>query len=233
MTSAAGFRNPTMHHVSVQVSDLTRSSDFYRRTFGCVVQNREDGTVLLSLGKGYIVLRRGSPAGRVDHFAIGIDGFEQDAVIADLKSRGAANAAYEKGLGLRVKDPDGISVQVVSNANYAGAPTAFAGSSLDHVSIYASDVQRSADYYRRMFDCSATKPDASVHLAVGKGHISLQDLKPGGKLDHFAIGLNPFNADSITRDLKARGASPQRATGLGLHVIDPDGYPVQLLSSQV
>ena len=232
VVSAAGFRNPTVHHVSLQVSDLARSSEFYHRAFGCVVQNRADGTVLLSLGNGYIVLRRGSPAGRVDHFAIGIDGFEKRSVALDLKSRGA-DPAEDSTAVLSVKDPDGVPVQVVSNATYAGAPTAFPGSSLDHVSVCASNLQRTTDFYRRVFDCAVSKPALTFHLSVGKGHISLQEGESPGKVDHFAIGLRPFDEASVVRDLKARGAVPMRSTAQGLHVIDPDGYPVQLLAGAV
>lgn len=232
LASAAGFRNPTVNHVSLQVSDLMRSSEFYTRTFGCVAQKRDDGTIALSLGKGFIVLRRGTPAGTLDHFSIGIDGFEQAAVIQDLKARGAEITAGQ-GAGVYLKDPDGVLVQVSSNGNYAGAPTAFPGSSLDHVSIHASDLQRSADFYRRVFDCVASKPDMTIHMSVGKCHISLNGGKPAGTVDHFAVGMNPFDQEAVVRELKVRGAAPVSGAGVGLHMVDPDGYTVQVIASAV
>src|SRR5439155_4361109 len=50
------------------------------------------------------------------------------------------------------------------------------------------------------------------------------------KVDHFAIGVDNFNKDSVTADLKARGATPidQQGGGFGFHVLDPDGFPVQI-----
>lgn len=32
----AGFQGSTLHHVSVQISDLAQAREFYRRVFGCV-----------------------------------------------------------------------------------------------------------------------------------------------------------------------------------------------------
>ena len=39
--SAAGFQGNTINHVSLDVSDLERSTDFYQRTFGCPVHKRQ------------------------------------------------------------------------------------------------------------------------------------------------------------------------------------------------
>ena len=49
-------------------------------------------------------------------------------------------------------------------------------------------------------------------------------------MDHFAIGVDNFNKDSVTADLKARGATPidQQGGGFGFDVLDPDGFPVQI-----
>ncbi len=49
-------------------------------------------------------------------------------------------------------------------------------------------------------------------------------------MDHFAIRIDRFNAQTVIADLRARGAMP---TGQGnLHVIDPDGVDVQLIGNQ-
>src|SRR6185436_18081485 len=43
-----------------------------------------------------------------DHFAIGIERFNKDAVIADLRARGATPVDGGDGAGLHVADPDGL-----------------------------------------------------------------------------------------------------------------------------
>ncbi len=111
--SAAGFRGSTVNHVTLNVTDLQRSSDFYQNAFGVVAQKHE-GYVMLPFGPTSLVLKPVSPAGKVDHFAIGVDRFNEAAVTADLKARGAG--PYKDGGDLRVKDPDGFSVQLSGNA---------------------------------------------------------------------------------------------------------------------
>jgi len=66
--SAAGFQGNSINHVSMQVSDLQKSTDFYQRVFGCKVNKRE-GNNQLVFGKSFIVLRPAKPAGTVDHLA--------------------------------------------------------------------------------------------------------------------------------------------------------------------
>jgi catechol 2,3-dioxygenase-like lactoylglutathione lyase family enzyme len=110
--SAAGFQGDSINHISLYVSNLDRSTDFYQRTFACKV-NKRDGNNQLVFGKNFLVLRPGSPAGKVDHFAIGVDGFNKDAVTADLKARGAA--PIDQGGDFRVLDPDGFPVQISAN----------------------------------------------------------------------------------------------------------------------
>ena len=86
--SAAGFQGNTINHISLQVSNLQRSTDFYQRTLGCTV-NKRDGNNQLMFGKSFLVIREGKPAGKIDHIAIGIDHFNKASVTADLKARGA------------------------------------------------------------------------------------------------------------------------------------------------
>ena len=61
--SAAGFQSNGINHVSLQVSDLQRSSEFYQRVLVASAENRPAGAVTLKVGKSHIVLRPGAPAG--------------------------------------------------------------------------------------------------------------------------------------------------------------------------
>lgn len=114
--SAAGFQGSSINHVSLYVSDLQRSSDFYQKVLGCTINRREaDNQVLL--GKDFLVLRPGKPAGKVDHIAIGIDNFNKDSVTADLKARGVTPKDEKGGVGFHVNDPDGFPLQLIGSNN--------------------------------------------------------------------------------------------------------------------
>jgi catechol 2,3-dioxygenase-like lactoylglutathione lyase family enzyme len=113
--SAAGFQGNSINHISLYVSNLQRSTDFYQRALGCSV-NKRDGNNQLVFGKNFLVLRPGNPPGKVDHFAIGVDNFNQDAVTADLKTRGVTPINEQGGnFGFHILDPDGFPVQISAN----------------------------------------------------------------------------------------------------------------------
>ena len=108
--AAPGFQSDGFNHVSLFVTDMPRSIEFYERVFGCVTTKR-DGSAALQFGKGRLIIRPGQPVGLVDHFAIGVgEKLDEVAVTADLKARGAT--AYKQGGELRVKDPDGFPIQL-------------------------------------------------------------------------------------------------------------------------
>jgi catechol 2,3-dioxygenase-like lactoylglutathione lyase family enzyme len=116
--SAAGFQSNSISHVSLYVSNLQRSTDFYKRTFGLSVSKGEPNLNQLMLGKtSFLLLREGKPPGKVDHFAIGVPEFDKATLTADLKARGATALDVNPrpvggGLGFHVLDPDGFPVQI-------------------------------------------------------------------------------------------------------------------------
>ena len=109
----------------------------------------------------------------------------------------------------------------------------FVPSTINHVSILCSDVKRSSEWYQRVFGLSVRTATGAenVRLGVGSSHLTLRPVKPFGIADHICLGVDNFNQDSVVRDLKERGTSPQEGGATGFSVRDPDGYPVQLQDS--
>ena len=75
--------------------------------FGLSVESedRANELVQLKLGRSHISIRRRNGPTGVDHFAIGLDRFNRDAVMADLRRRGATPQDGNNA-GLHVLDPD-------------------------------------------------------------------------------------------------------------------------------
>jgi catechol 2,3-dioxygenase-like lactoylglutathione lyase family enzyme len=104
-----------LHHVNLQVSDVARSEAFYRKLLGLppsrIVQGPDNHGLDLT-DSGLIILQKSQTPGRIDHFCVGVDGFNADRL------RGAAKAAgFERVQGTAadnflVTDPDGLRVQV-------------------------------------------------------------------------------------------------------------------------
>jgi catechol 2,3-dioxygenase-like lactoylglutathione lyase family enzyme len=101
--------------------------------------------------------------------------------------------------------------------------------SINHVSVQVSDLQRSADFYKRVFGLTDARSDAeTARLASGRCHVSLRRGNPIGVIDHFAFGVNQFDQNAVTAELKRRGAVPRQEPQFGFHVTDPDGVRVQI-----
>jgi len=101
-------------HVSVLVSDVQRSTEFYRNLFGLTILSEDKGHGIVRLGRKRVIvsLRKEMPYGTVDHFGVGVEGFNKEQVTQTLKKRGLApqeNWQY----GFFVKDPDGVNVQLL------------------------------------------------------------------------------------------------------------------------
>ena len=140
---------------------------------------------------------------------------------------------YEGGALSRRDLVKGLAMLTAAGGTASAA--GFESSTLNHVSILVSDVPRSAAFYQRVFNLSVLDEDKKaprIRLHLGKNsHLTIRRRSPAGSVDHFAIGVSPFNKDAVIRDLKQRGATPQEAADVGLHVKDPDGYPVQVVAS--
>ena len=135
---------------------------------------------------------------------------------------------YEKGKLSRRELIQGLVLLAAGSGTAAAA--GFQGNSINHVSLFVSNLQRSTDFYQRTLGCPVNKRDGNNQLMFGKDFLVLRPGNPPGKVDHLAIGVDNFNKDSVTADLKARGATPidQQGGGFGFHVLDPDGFPVQI-----
>jgi hypothetical protein len=137
-------------------------------------------------------------------------------------------ASYEKGGLSRRQLVSGLALLAAGSAS---AQTAgFKGNGVNHISLQVSDVDRSAEFYARVFAGTVQKTDKDVRLTLGRSRVILKRDAPA-KVDHFAIGVDKFNLDAVTADLKVRGAMPMNNEAVGFHVLDPDGYPVQVSSN--
>jgi len=152
-----------------------------------------------------------------------------DAIISNLLTR------FEKGALTRRELIRGLAMLTAAGgtATAAGFQDAgFKGARIDHVSIQVADLPRSIDFYQKVFGLSVVSEDKSneiVRLGITTPLVSLHHKSPTGIVDHFAIGVNQFNKESVTRDLKQRGASPEENIDAGFHVKDPEGIGVQIV----
>ena len=112
--NAISLKAAKIDHVSIQVTDMAKSLAFYQNVFGLAVVSEDKPNEIVRLGtmRALVSLHHKSPTGIVDHFAIGIERFNKDAVARELEQRGL-KPEENLDAGFHVKDPEGMRVQIV------------------------------------------------------------------------------------------------------------------------
>ena len=151
-----------------------------------------------------------------------------ETIISNLVTR------FEKGALTRRELIQGLAMlTAASGTAVAGLQeSGFKGVKIDHVSIQVSNLQRSIDFYQKLFAFAVVSEDKNneiVRLGITKTLVSLHHKSPTGLLDHFAIGVDHFDKESVIRELKLRGMSPEENVDAGFHVKDPEGLNVQIV----
>ena len=152
-----------------------------------------------------------------------------DAIISNLLNRFEKGALSRRGLiqSLAMLSAAGTASEAL------GQDSGIKAARIDHVSIQVADLPGSIAFYQKMFGLtmvSEDKPNEIVRLGVGKALVSLHHKSPTGLVDHFAIGVEKFNKETVTQQLKARGANPEDNLDAGFHIKDPEGISVQIVA---
>lgn len=154
-----------------------------------------------------------------------------EPIISDLVSR------FEKGTLSRRDLVQGLAMLAASGTAAAAAQQEldFKTANIDHVSMQVADLQRSVEFYQKMFGfsfVSEDKPLGIIRLGNGRSLVSFNRQSPAGIVDHFAIGVPGFTKEAAARYAMQRGATPLDDPYAGLHVKDPDGINVQIFGQR-
>jgi glyoxylase I family protein len=124
--SPAALRAPPfvcreLNHVTLRVSDLGRSKQFYSKLLGLKLLNEDKDSCRLSLGRGFLSLWQDSAPG-VDHWCVGVEPFIQARASGQDRTRDSVRDTLQReGFSLRqdegdstiyIRDPDGNVVQL-------------------------------------------------------------------------------------------------------------------------
>jgi glyoxylase I family protein len=136
---------------------------------------------------------------------------------------GSLTALVAHGTAARAQSPSTVVAQ---------------GSSLNHVSIAVTDVEKSAAFYSTLLGLKiVSRPgNGGINLGLGSSFLGLYKLPDPGKPHHFCIGVDNYDPDAIAARLKQQGLqasvdkNPANRTSGGdqLYFNDPDNTRVQL-----
>ena len=114
---------------------------------------------------------------------------------------------------------------------------------LDHVVLRVASLERAIDFYGRVLGLHIERELDTPRLVQLRAGASLIDLVPGerdpataGNMDHFAVRLERFDADTLAAHLRQQGVEVGKvqrrygAEGYGpsIYINDPDGNVVEL-----
>ena len=114
-------RGRTLNHVTLSVSDISRSKAFYGQLLGLGFKSDRSEQAIFQLENGALVLdsyegkSADHPRG-IDHFCVGLDTYEPQTTFAGLRQQfPKAVISLEKGRKgdqVYIRDPDGSQVQL-------------------------------------------------------------------------------------------------------------------------
>jgi catechol 2,3-dioxygenase-like lactoylglutathione lyase family enzyme len=111
-----------LNHVTMFVKDVQKSMAFYQRLFAMPLLTPQEPGMNLKAGAGFLGIypSQDRPAG-INHVCLGIERFDADRVLAQLKSEGLEANIRLRGdtKELYFNDPDGIRVQL-QDVRYIG-----------------------------------------------------------------------------------------------------------------
>ncbi len=144
---------------------------------------------------------------------------------------------FEEGKVSRRDLVQSLALLAVGGTAAAGAvrqETPFAPSRIDHISIQVSDMPRSIAFYQDIFGLRVLNEDREnqiVRMGVDRIIVSLHAKAPTGIVDHYAIAIDNFNREEVTRALAAHGLTAEENLDYGFYVRDPEGIPVQIVGT--
>jgi catechol 2,3-dioxygenase-like lactoylglutathione lyase family enzyme len=129
-----------------------------------------------------------------------------------------------------------VAAPSVAPAATQGAPKAIgAVKSMNHVSVFVPNVQKSVEFYQGLFGMPVlTRQDPGINLSTGSGFLGIYPAQAGattGSINHICFGMENFDADAVLKQLSERGIKGNirlRGDTKELYFTDPDGIRVQL-----
>ena len=211
-----------LSQMTLTVSDVKRSVEFYQGLFGAPIQARQGTAVILRVGMGpqYLALRQGS-APSSSSYGISVEGFKADRVVKALLDLGLTKSDSDGARKVRrttrgntpevfVGDPDGIVIQL-QDPSYCGGTGALGNTcaaaeaapqpglmslrDLSHFTLSTSDAQRSRDFYTQVFGMApqAYQGAGAPVLGLGSSRHFIMAAAGGGVVGQ-AVGAQSTTA---------------------------------------
>ena len=132
----------------------------------------------------------------------------------------------------------GVATLAMGGAARAAATTAapkgFKATGVNHISLEVPDYRRARDFYSDLFGMAVSADDGKqCYLTFGdtvliaRNFYQPSEKNPKPVVDHVAYTIDNWNHQAVEQELKRRGLKPEPDFD-SFHIVDPDGYDVQI-----
>jgi len=245
------LQNSGLDHLSLTVPDSLQAARFYGRIFDPQVFHERTGVqrYYVRLGAAYMAFGpQANVTPYIDHIAAGVIGFiEADFGNAETKAEiAAAGLAAPPGVLPMLSDPDKLRLQLVNTTHglfdtimpggrVTAEPAALIPIGLDHIMLSVRDVDRSVEYYRKLFgvEASTDRNARRVWFKLADTKLGLEAARDGQKpsFSHFCVKVAGFHRDLVTARLGKLGVSVDPGSERGtLRFRYPYNLPVEVVA---
>jgi catechol 2,3-dioxygenase-like lactoylglutathione lyase family enzyme len=197
-TRTPSLRAHGLNQMTLSVSDVKRSVDFYQGLFGMPIQARQGETVCLRIGSGpqFLALRpiAAGATPSISQFGIALENFDADRTVKALADHGVERATAIGPMKVVVKaregtpevflgDPDGLVVQLQAPRYCGGGgargdvarvePSPKKGlmtlRDMSHFTVFVSDGPRSQAFFQQLFGLSIRARQGPAAPLLGIG----------------------------------------------------------------
>src|SRR6516225_3254888 len=159
-------------------------------------------------------------------------GYAMEHIIAKLLHE------FEEGKLTRRQLIQNLTLAATAASAVSGVPVAAAegkvlnATNINHVSYQVADYARTRDFYAGLFGMKVSEDNGKqCRLSFGDNILVVRSRPPAPKVDHIAFTLANWDQEkeAVEAELKRRGLKIiQGDTKPSLHILDPDGFEVQM-----
>ncbi len=232
-----------LEHFGMTVPDPEVIARFYGRIFdGQLFQEKDPPPrFYVKLGTGYMAFGGNQAATpRIDHFCALVENYQPQEMRKSLEAAGVPLGPGAFGMatdpdGLRLqllRVPGGLAKTIIPAFRLSEEPALFEAVAPDHVMLHVSDLDHSAECYRKLFgpEVSRSKKPQRVWFGAAKTKLGLELVAAREKPSIHHICMRVAGFDKKAALAKLKGANIESAVseeGL-VSFRDPHGMTMEL-----
>jgi catechol 2,3-dioxygenase-like lactoylglutathione lyase family enzyme len=232
-----------LEHFGLTVPDPEATARFYGRIFdGQLFQEKDPPPrFYVKLGAGYLAFGgKADVSPSIDHFCALVENYQPQEMRTSLETAAVKMGAGPFGMAM---DPDGLRLQllrapgglaktIIPAFRLSQDDALFEAIAPDHVVLHVSDLDRSAEFYRKIFgpEVSRAKKPERVWFAAARTKLGLEPAAEGEKpnVHHICVRVAGYEKKSAIEKLKRAQIECSVGDEGLVRFRDPNGITMEL-----